>query len=304
MKKKIIGIFGSTGHISQNLVSYFHKNNYGHLVLFSRNNSKLNNSFKQYSDGDFIFERYSNFSKHDFDVIINCIGEANPSSNYSPKYFSDVNFYDDKILYYLKKNTETSYINFSSGIVHGDDFSSPVTDKNNFQLNLNQFNSKNFYVLSKIYTELKHRSYHNLNIFDLRIFNFFSRHINLKYQFLINELINSIKNNTIFYTDNTDIVRDYVHSSDLYLIVKKCINEKNNNFAIDVKSKKPISKFELLNYLKKQYGLKFEIKNSLSSSIKLKKNYYSKSNKLNKLLSFTPRFTSFDSIIDELDFLL
>jgi hypothetical protein len=74
--------------------------------------------------------------------------------------------------------------------------------------------------------------------------------------------------------------------------------------AIDVKSKKPISKFQLLNYLKKQYNLKFEIKNRKFLSAELKTNYFSKSKKLHNLLNFTPKFSSLDSFKDELDFLL
>jgi nucleoside-diphosphate-sugar epimerase len=304
MQKQTIGIFGSTGHISQNLISYFYKNNYGKLILFSRNKSKLKNIFKKYDKNNFIYETYSNFPKYTFDVIINCIGEANPASNYSAKYFDDVNYYDDKIIYYIQKYPKTLYLNFSSGIVYGKDFTNPVTDKRNTLLDLDEFHSDDFYAFSKIYSELKHRTYPDLNIIDLRIFSFFSRHIDLKYKFLITELINSIKNNTIFYTDDNDIVRDYIHPFDLYSIVTNCIDKKDSNVAIDVKSKKPISKFQLLDYLKKQYNLKFEIKNKNFLSTELKTNYFSKSKKLHKLLNFTPKFSSLDSFKDELDFLL
>ncbi len=304
MKKQTIGIFGSTGHISQNLISYFYKNNYGNLILFSRNKSKLKNILKKYDKNNFICETYSNFSKYNFDVIINCIGEANPASKYSAKYFDDINYYDDKIIHYIQKHTKTLYLNFSSGIVYGNDFINPVTDKRITLLNLNKVSPNDFYIFSKIYSELKHRSYSDLNIIDLRIFSFFSRYIDLNYKFLINELINSIKNNTTFYTNDEDIVRDYIHPSDLYSIVYNCINKKDNNVAMDVKSKKPISKFELLNYLKKKHNLKFEIKNRKKLSTELKTNYFSKSKKLHKLFNFTPEFSSLDSFKEELNFLL
>jgi len=303
MKKQSIGIFGGTGHISQNLISYFYKNNYGKLILFSRNKSKLKNIFKKYNKNNFVYETYSNFSKHNFDVIINCIGEANPASIYSTKYFDDMNNYDNKIINYIKKFPETLYLNFSSGIVYGNNFTTPANDKRNVSLDLNKVHPDDFYAFSKIYLELKHRNYSDLKIIDLRIFSFFSRHINLKYKFLINELINSIKNNTVFHTDKNNNVRDYIHPFDLYSIVINCINNKDNNVAIDIKSKKPISKFELLEYLKKQYNLKFEIKNRRKLSTDLKMNYFSKSKKQHKLLNFTPKFSSLDSFKDEINFL-
>jgi UDP-glucose 4-epimerase len=304
MNKKIIGIFGSTSHISQNLISYFYKNNYGKLVLFSRNKSKLKNIFKKYDKNYLIYETYANFPKYNFDIIINCIGESNPSTNYSIKYFNDMNFYDDNILLYLQKHNKTLYLNFSSGIVYGNNFMKPVTDKTNTLLNLNKYYPNDFYTFSKIYSELKHRSYPDLNIIDLRLFSFFSRYIDINYKFLINELVNSIKNNTIFYTNDENIIRDYIHPFDLYSIIKNCINKENINTSIDVVSKKPISKFELLNYLKKQYDLKFVIKNKIIPTSNSKINYYSKSKKLEEIIKFKSKFTSFDSIKNELDFLL
>ena len=73
------------------------------------------------------------------------------------------------------------------------------------------------------------------------------------------------------------------------------------NDSFDVYSKKPVSKFEVLNFMKKRYGLKYKIKKTTNfKNIKL--NYYSNSKKLLDL-GYKPKFTSLETIKTELEFM-
>ena len=171
--------------------------------------------------------------------------------------------------------------------------------------NFNYMNIKSNYALATIRSEIKHRTLKNLNIIDLRLFSFFSRFINLDAKFLMCEVISSIMQNKKFLTDETDIYRDYIHPKDLFLYVKKCMAKDSLNDVFDICSKKPIGKFELLNFLKEKYGLQYEIDSGvkLSNPTGFKRNYYSESRKVESL-GHKPEYSSIGTISDEISFII
>jgi hypothetical protein len=77
------------------------------------------------------------------------------------------------------------------------------------------------------------------------------------------------------------------------------------NDVFDLRSKKPIGKFELLNFLKEKYGLQYEIDSGvkLSNPTGFKRNYYSESRKVESL-GHKPEYSSMDTILDELSFII
>ena len=205
----------------------------------------------------------------------------------------------------MKNFPKTKLINFSSGAVYGGQFSSPIKNTSLIDENFNCMNIKSKYILSAIRSEIKHRTLKNLNIIDLRLFSFFSRFINLDTKFLICEMVSSIMQNKKFLTDETDFYRDYIHPKDLFSYVKKCIYGNSLNGVFDVCSKKPIGKFELLNFLKEKYGLQYEIDSGVkfSNPTGFKRNYYSESRKVESL-GHKPEYSSMDTILDELSFII
>lgn len=303
-----VAICGSSGHIGKNLISYFSKEKNCELYLFSRDRSlsinKLNNYFPQISP---CIKTYDSFNDVKYDVIINCIGISNPHELVSDpsSVLTITELYDNKIINYLKKFPSTLYINLSSGAVFGEDFDSPVNDMTLSKFSINNPKSGYFYSISKLYSEAKHRLLSDRNIVDLRIFGFYSRFIDLKSKFFLCDLIRSIKNNTEFITNQVDIMRDYVHPSDFYSLICKCINKKTINDAFDVYSALPVSKFEILEKLSKKYDLKYIVNNKLdfSSPTGLKKNYYSTSRKARDM-GYNPQYSSIDAILKETEFLL
>ena len=308
MLKSNISILGATGHIGKNLSIYFGKDKNFELFLFARDEKKLEKILTQYeSKNNFSIRKYDEFNDSRYDAVINCVGLSNPAdiAVAEEESLETTETFDVLTLEYLKNFPKTKLINFSSGAVYGGQFSSPIKNTSLIDENFNCMNIKSKYILSAIRSEIKHRTLKNLNIIDLRLFSFFSRFINLDTKFLICEIVSSIIQNKKFLTDETDFYRDYLHPKDLFSYVKKCIYGDSLNDVFDLCSKRPIGKFELLNFLKEKYGLQYEIDSGvkLSNPTGFKRNYYSESRKVESL-GHKPEYSSMDTILDELSFII
>lgn len=302
-KIKKIAILGATGHVAKNLISNFKRSENYNLYLFARSDEKLNNFLKSINYIENV-EKISlnDFNKKKYDAVINCIGISDPIKlkNIGPEIFRLTEYYDNCILDYLKDNSSCIYINFSSGAAYGIDFLTPADQDKCNVIKINNIDEKNNYGIVKLYSEVKHRSFKNLNIIDLRVFAFFSRYIDLNSQYFITELISCIKTGKEFLTGSNDIVRDYVHPDDLFKLIDICINIEKINDAFDVYSLKPVAKFEILNYFAVNYSLKYKIKpGTIGENITgVKDNYYS-INKKAENIGYIPEFSSMDCIIGE-----
>ena len=301
MSTKSIAILGCTGHVGKNLIYYFGREERFELVLFSRDKKKIKkivseNHFKN----NFTLNNYEEFNESKFDVIINCIGISDPAKIESEEkiIMKLTEDFDQLILDYLKNNSDVKLINFSSGAVYGEEINSPINDTTPFSLN-----AHSQYAIAKIQSETRHRNLAEFNIIDLRLFSFFSRFMDLNTRFLISEIISSINQKKKFITNEFDFYRDYIHPKDLFSLLKKCINKNTINDVFDLYSKKPIGKFELLDSLKDNFGLQYEIRpnSGFSSPTGFKKNYYSESRKA-KLLGYEPQYSSIETIVNEMKY--
>lgn len=301
MKQKNIAIFGSTGHMGKNLISFFIKNNDFKIFLFSRDIKKFE-SLKMIFSDTMSFNTYDDFGKNEYDVIINCVGISNPNAfeKNSRSIFDIAEFYDTMVLDYLKNFPTTLYINLSSGAVFSGEFDKPVDDSSTYKFDVNGINKGEMYSVSKMYLESKHRSLPDLNIVDLRIFGFFSRFIDVNAGFFMSELLQALKNKSEFVTDKKDFVRDYVNPKDFYDLTKNCIANKKINDVFDVYSKEIISKFQILEECFNKFDLKFKLVEKIESisPTGVKKNYYSLSRKAEKI-NYSPQFSSLETILNE-----
>ena len=301
MKQKNIAIFGSTGHIGKNLISFFIKNNDFKIFLFSRDTKKFE-SLKMIFSDTMSFNTYDDFGKNEYDVVINCVGISNPNAfeKNSRSIFDTAEFYDTMVLDYLKNFPTTLYINLSSGAVFSGEFDKPVDDSSTYKFDVNGINKGEMYSISKMYLESKHRSLPDLNIVDLRIFGFFSRFIDVNAGFFMSELLQALKNKSEFITDKKDFVRDYVNPKDFYDLTKNCIANKKINDVFDVYSKEIISKFQILEECFNKFDLKFKLVEKIESvsPTGVKKKYYSLSRKAEKI-NYSPQFSSLETILNE-----
>ena len=257
-----IAILGGTSHIARAITPYLLEAG-AELTLFARSPEKLKGSNCSVHKG------FDSFMYGNFDVIINCIGAGTPkelASDYN-RWFSVLEHFDNLALDYLKNvNQETLYVMFSSGAVYGRQNNAPVEENSFWRFYPNRVSVPDYYAVSKIYSEAKHRSLPQLKIADLRIFSFFSHCIDLDSGYFMTDLVKALVKNEIFKTSPADMLRDYPHPSDLAALILRCAAEKHINTALDVASREPVSKNIILKTFSSKFGLKYRSTDSFSET--------------------------------------
>lgn len=299
---------GATGHIAKNLIFYFSKQKRYRLHLFSRNSIKVKSFLKKIGYACPVkIGQVKKFGEGKYDVVINCTGFGAPEKIKAAgeDLFRVTEYFDNMILDYLKKNPKCLYINFSSGAVYGKDFANPADDKTVNHINVNKIEKEDLYSIAKINSEAKHRAAVGFNIIDIRVFAFFSRFIDISSSYLMADVMRSVKGGTLLVTGKQDITRDYAHPRDLFAMVEKCINAGSINTAIDIYSRKPVRKSEILKYFGSEYGLRYTIdkKTKKSGTAARRSNYYSKSRKA-FAIGYVPEYGSLEALSEEADVMM
>lgn len=309
--KNNIAILGATSHIAKGLIKNFLEDGQFNMHLHTRSPDKIRSFLgtigKSTDNNCVIHEGYNNFLRSSYDIIINCVGVGTlkkPGNNFS-SYFTVTEKYDNLIIEYLLKNQNTLYISFSSGAVYGREHSAPVEENTINDIRVNKVSPADYYGITRLNSEAKHRSFKYLKIVDLRIFSYFSRFIDLTDGYFITEVMNCVLNQKLLVTNNVNIVRDYVHPKDLFSIIRKCMDAGKINASFDVFSTRPVEKREILDYFSLEYGLKYEIGQSLNhvSPTGSKGIYFSK-NKSTTSIGYKPVFSSMDTIEQESKYIL
>ncbi|WP_068779047.1 NAD-dependent epimerase/dehydratase family protein [Paenibacillus sp. GM2] len=308
---KKVAILGATGHIGKNVTKAFCKNGMYHLSLFVRSREKLV-SFLQENNmeyaNDISIMDFSNFTSEYYDVVINCTGIGNPGALANDPFlvFKVTEEIDNLVLNYIYKNPETLYINFSSGAIYGTDYEEPASESKKLIIDVNHLSNKDYYGISKLNMEAKHRSLVQNHIVDLRIFGFFSAYIDTQSRFFLTDILNSLNNNHVLNTSSEDMIRDYVHPSDLIAILDLCMNKHKVNDSFDAYSLKPVTKFELLDYFVSNHNLQVNYINDLngqSRSITGNKNNYYSMNRNAEKIGYNPKFNSLQSVSETINLL-
>lgn len=307
MTKLKIAILGATSHIAKGLINNFLRSGEFDLHLYARSSDKVGDFLRAIGQSDgknyAIHNSYEDFLRGSYDVVINCVGVGTLKKlqgNYT-NYFTVTEEYDNLVIRYLRDcRPDALYISFSSGAVYGRGFSAPVDENSVNSIQVNHIAKEYYYSIARLNAETKHRAFSNLNIVDLRLFSYFSRFIDLADGYFITEVLNSILNKKELITDSANIIRDYVHPQDLFLMVMICIKTGKINAAFDVMSVKPVKKKEILDYFAREHGLKYktdELSGHLSAT-GAKNVYYSICNNA-AAVGYKPEFSSMDTIKQE-----
>ncbi|MBO4707470.1 MAG: NAD-dependent epimerase/dehydratase family protein [Elusimicrobiaceae bacterium] len=301
-KFKVI-ILGANSHIAKGLIYNLVCDDNFELYLYTTNKDKTKTFLKTLNIKANIFVKNygQNFPKN-ADLIINCVGPGTPKSmnGHYEKWFFLLEKFDNLCLSYLEKSPKTLYVHFSSGAVYGTLKDAATKDSVN-DFPVNDLNWQRFYGLSKLYAEGKHRALFAYNIVDLRVFSYFSRFINIHEDYFLPNIINAIKNNQVLEITQDDMVRDFISTKDLFKLILTCLKYSKKqilNLPLDVISKKPITKKQILNFFVKNYGLKYKVSKGLEikNSGGVKNNYYSKYKEPFKKIGFTPSQTSLETL--------
>lgn len=301
MNKLRIAILGSTSHIAKGLINNFLQRRECSLHLYARSYEKIGAFLAVLGrTGDtacIIHEGYEGFLNSSYDVVINCIGvgTAKKLKGDFSLYFTVTEEYDNLVLRYLSSHPNALCISFSSGAVYGRGHATPVGEDTLNHVKVNGLAPEDYYGISRINTEAKHRAFKNLNIVDLRVFSYFSRYIDLTDGYFITDVINCILEDKVLVTDSINMVRDYLHPQDLFAMVTKCIGAGSINSAFDVASIKPVQKSEILGFFSLEYGLRYVTRESLAdpSATGRKSIYCSQYGAAGKI-GYLPEFSSLD----------
>lgn len=314
MTKKI-AILGGTSHIAKGLIHHLTRLGYP-LHLFCRSKIRMTdflhrierNGVQGVRETLTIEEGFSQLHQRDIDVLINCVGVGTLDDRKDEyrKWFTITEKFDNLCLGYLQDvNKNGVYISFSSGAVYGRECSEPARKETRNSIAVNEIASDQYYPIARLNAEAKHRSHHDLNVVDLRVFNYFSRFVDLSENYFMIDVVNSIKDDTVLQTSDLDIVRDYVHPEDLARLIARVMETNRLNKAFDVRSRAPVSKMEVLSLFSEKYGLQYHISksNHIISGTGVKNVYCSAYENASEL-DFEPEYTSIATLSTETDHLL
>lgn len=312
LSAKRIALLGATSHIAKGLIERFARHAGCRLDLYARSREKARAFVESLSvlpgPEPEIFDDFDSLLSREYDVIINCVGVGTHHKLQGEfhRYFTVTEQFDNLILHYLADcRPQALYISFSSGAVYGRELSAPATDDSRFCTRVNHVQPHDYYAIARLNSEAKHRALADLNIVDLRVFSYFSRHIDLADGYLITDIINCILHDRVLETVAMNIIRDYLHPDDLFSMVHKVISKGRINAAFDVTSAKPVDKLEILDYFTTRYGLVSRVMTDAGASSPTgTKNIYCSASVNASAIGYKPGFTSLESLADEAGYLL
>lgn len=302
-----IAIFGATSQIAKDLVRSFAIKSKHELVLFARRPDKV----KQWLTSIDLAERYiadyfEAFNTDDhFDAIINFVGVGNPAqaASMGAAIFDVTLQYDELALSYVKCNPTCRYIFLSSGAVYGSNFNTPVDANSKAEIDINNLQSRDWYSVTKLYVECRHRSLSSLPIVDIRVFNYFSHTQDMGARFLITDIVRAIRDKEVLKTSPDHIVRDFIHPLDFFELVNALFAASPTNIAVDCYSKSPINKTTLLTIMQEKFGLIYEtIESNADIDSRQLKSYYYSTNKRAASFGYKPAYSSIEGLLIELDY--
>ncbi len=298
-----IAILGATSQIAKDLIVSFSSRKDKHLHLFARRPDVVRNWIASSKlIGAYQIDEFSEFGKQEFDAVINFVGIGNPAHALAmgSTIFDITLRFDELVLGYLQKHTSCRYLFLSSGAVYGSNFKEPVTCDTKAVVTINNLEPHEWYGVAKLHAESRHRAFSNLNIVDIRVFNYVSSSQDIEARFLISDILRAIRDKTLLETSPDDIVRDFLHPSDFYQLVSSILSASPANTSVDCYSRAPINKKQLLIAMQENFGLSYEIKEKLIiiNATGNKSHYYSL-NKKAEDFGYFPNITSLDGVLQE-----
>ena len=250
------------------------------------------------------WQPYSEFPDGDYGAVINFVGVGDPARarEMGTKILSVTRQYDEMALDFQARHPGTRYIFLSSGAAYGGEFTAPACDGGETPIAAN--NTGNYYGAAKQEAEARHRALPGQSIFDLRVFNYVSREMDLTAPYLLADMVHCVQDCCVFRTADWPMTRDYLHPNDFAQLVRCCL-VADGNMALDCYSQAPITKRELLDLMASHFGMQYEITSVPANSNVTgeKPHYYSQSRRA-AALGYIPSWSSQSGILAEVSAIL
>jgi nucleoside-diphosphate-sugar epimerase len=299
-----IAILGATSQIARDLIFSFSATENIHLHLFARRPHEVANWLNSTGlTARYPADELAVFALHQFDAVINFVGVGNPAQAVAlgNTIFDITLRFDEMVLNYLHTNPSCRYLFLSSGAAYGSNFNEPANRDSKAIVPINNLAPHDWYGVAKLHAECRHRAHPELGIIDIRVFNYFSRTQDINARFLITDILRAIRDKTILKTSPDYMVRDFMHPSDFYNLVKALLVAPTCNTAVDCYSLAPIDKPALLAAMQEKFGLQYELTAATASvnATGAKPHYYSL-NKHAAEFGYAPSLTSLEGIEQEM----
>jgi len=300
-----IAILGATSQIAKDLIVSFSAEEDKHLHLFARRPEYVVAWLKSVDLSErYLVSDFTIFGEQDFDAVINFVGVGNPAQAVAMgnAIFDITSRFDELVLNYLQTNPTCRYLFLSSGAAYGSNFNEPATYDTPAVVPINNLAAHEWYGVAKLHAECRHRAQPELNIVDIRVFNYFSHTQDIEARFLITDILRAIRDNTVLKTSLDYIVRDYLHPSDFYQLVCVILSSPTINVAVDCYSLAPIDKPSLLTAMQEKFGLQYETTKATASvnATGGKPHYYSLNTRAADF-GYQPRLASLEGVMIEVE---
>ena len=300
-----IAILGATSQIAKDFILQLRDNHA--LMLFSRKPAEVDAFMQEAGLRDYLSFGYHVLPDTQWyvDAVINFVGAGDPAkvAAMGADIFPVTYKYDELALRFLRR-PNTKYIFISSGAAYGDAFD---VDPANWDTKVTFPSSplpQHYYGLAKHQAEVRHRTLRDKHIVDVRVFNYISGTQDINLNFMAMNMIRAVKNNEVMPVNTMNPVRDFIGLEDLAQLLTKILAASGVNCGVDCYTKGAITKDMLLTYMKRDYGLQFEVTDpALAAPTGLKPFYYSR-NRAAEHFGYVPHYDSWDNIKRAADILL
>ncbi|MBS3955555.1 MAG: NAD-dependent epimerase/dehydratase family protein [Methylomicrobium sp.] len=245
-------------------------------------------------------DEFSEFAKQEFDAVINFVGVGNPARMVAMgnTIFDVTLHYDNMVLEYLQMHPACRYLFLSSGAAYGNNFNVPARQETPAVVAINNLAPHEWYGVAKLHAECRHRAHSEYKIIDIRVFNYFSDTQDINARFLIADILRAIRDKTVLRTSSEYMVRDYLHQSDFFQMVKVLLDAPPINTAVDCYSRAPVDKPTLLAAMQEAFGLQYVAdEENVSVNATGGKSHYYSLNTIAANYGYRPAFTSLDAVI-------
>lgn len=293
----MIALLGATGYVGESLAYRLASKAGEPLVLFARNPSRL--SAETWSR-QISIRPIGDFHAAEFDLIVNAIGAGDPEriAAMGADILEITETWDRRVLETMREDAR--YVFFSSGAVYGS-FAAPASEVSQLSLPVNRLGSVPPYTMAKLYAEARHRFNPAMAILDVRIFAYADERIRRDGKFFLAELARSVATGNVFETSSDDMIRDYAGAEELAMLIECWRAAGAPNAVMDLYSKQPISKLDLLDHIKRRYATKIRYRTSdRPNPTGTKTNYFS-NNRAAEAVGYKPMRTSLEIVTEALD---
>jgi nucleoside-diphosphate-sugar epimerase len=303
---KTIGILGASGYIGMSLCVHIAKHNLASKIhIFSRNKAHTKHVTQELDKqgvSPTLFEVHENSHMLEIstDILINCAGIGKPKDiAHHALEVIDITESMDHLLYkYGNRFPDTVIINMSSGSVYGQSVPG-VDDNTKVEFACNILHVRDMYRVAKFYSEVKHRTWTDINIADIRIYAFASEYIDLNSGFFLADIIKAIQSQDVLEVSPVNIVRDYVSAQDLFELIR-CIYITKSRGVFDVFSKAPLEKNELLEAVHNQFHMEYVYKH-VDNALSVPKDIYVPYWKKAQDIGYKPSQSSMETVLEVIE---